>query len=604
MKALLIALNLALPAAAADAPVWEKATLPAGLKWETNDTDPEYADPNAKKGGTLRTYEASFPLALRTVGPDSNGSFRNYLLGNQMSPTYFHPNTRKPIPGIATHWAYGADNKTIYFKINPKAVWSDGVPVTSMDFAFALEFNRSKHIVAPWYNEYYTEKFDKVLVFDDKTFAVVGKEKRGKRDMHYYFAFSPRPKHFHKLDENWVKDYSWKVEPNTGPYQIARVEKGKEIVFERKKDWWAKDNRFYRNRYNVDRVVSTVIRDPNIAYEHFKKGQLDGFTVTIPQFWHEKAKGEVFDKGYVHKLWFYADRPLPEYGMWLNQDVELFKDKDVRLGFQHAINIDKVLKTVLRGDYMRLNANNEGYGAMTNKTIKARPFDLKLADEHFAKAGWGTRGPDGIRVKNGQRLTARVTYGTPTHTERLVVIKEEAKKAGVELTLQLLDTNASFKTMLEKKHEIAYSGWGEQDKPEYWGQYHSKNAHKPQNNNFSNTDEPELDKLIDAYRTEFDEDKQAEYSRAIQKRIWDGAAYIPTWKVPYFRIAYWRWMKWPKPPAAKTSDDPIAYWLQESDEWDGLYWIDEDAKKETLEAMKSGKTFPPVNLVDKTYMSD
>ena len=26
----------------------------------------------------------------------------------------------------------------------------------------------------------------------------------------------------------------------------------------------------------------------------------------------------------------------------------------------------------------------------------------------------------------------------------------------------------------------------------------------------------------------------------------------------------------------------------------GVYWIDEEIKKETLEAMKSGKTFPPV----------
>ncbi|TBR22274.1 ABC transporter substrate-binding protein, partial [bacterium] len=310
MTRLLLLAALALPslAHAEEAVSWEKAVLPAGVKWETNDSDPVFADPKAQKGGTLRHYELSFPLTFRTVGPDSNDSFRPYLLGNQMSLTYFHPNTRRPVPGLATHWAYGDDNKTVYFKLNPKAVWSDGVPVTAMDFAFTLEMMRSKHIVAPWYNEYYTTKLDKVLIFDDHTFAVVGREKRNHHDMLYDYSIPPRPRHFHKLDENWVRDYQWKAEPNTGAYQLGKVEKGKEVVFERKKDWWARDLKYFKNRYNVDRMVITVIRDHNIAYEHFKKGLLDGFSVTLPTFWHDKAVGDIYDKGYVHKLWFYEDR--------------------------------------------------------------------------------------------------------------------------------------------------------------------------------------------------------------------------------------------------------------------------------------------------------
>lgn len=602
MKTLLLAALLAVPAAASS-PHWEKASLPAGLKWQTNEADPVYADPAAKKGGTLYAHILSFPLTLRTVGPDANDSFRTFINANHTELTYFHPNTRKVIPGLATHWAYGPDQKSIYFKIHPKAAWSDGQPVVSMDYAFGLELMRSKSIVAPWYNEHYSTKFDKILIIDDKTFAIKSRDRHNHFDLHYTLAegFHPRSSRFHKLDENWVRDVNWKIEPNTGPYQISSIEKGKEIVFDRKKDWWGADLKYFKNRYNVDRIVLKVIRDQNIAYEHFKKGQLDGFSLTIPQYWHDKAKGDIFDKGYVHKLWFYEDRPQPEYGMWLNMDLDIFKDRDVRLGFQHAMNVDKVLSTVLRGDYERLNSSNEGYGKGTNREIKARPFDLKKADEHLTKAGWGKRGPDGIRVKDGRRLSARVTYGHASHNERVVVLKEEAKKAGIELTLQLLDPAAAFKTMLEKKHEIAYSGWGAQRQPEYWGQYHGVNAHKPQTNNFSNTDDPELDKMITAWRAEFSADKRDELSRKIQKRIWDIAAYIPTWKVPYWRIAYWRWLKWPTPPGTRTSDDPILYLFKESDAWDGMFWLDEAAKKETLDAMKSGKTFPPVSLVDKTY---
>ena len=53
------------------------------------------------------------------VGPDSNSSFRSAILGNQLSLIGIHPNTENIIPEIATHWAYGTDKKTMYFKLNP-----------------------------------------------------------------------------------------------------------------------------------------------------------------------------------------------------------------------------------------------------------------------------------------------------------------------------------------------------------------------------------------------------------------------------------------------------------------------------------------------------
>ncbi|MCH7990628.1 MAG: hypothetical protein IID46_15920 [Planctomycetes bacterium] len=81
---------------------------------------------------------------------------------------------RKNIPALATHWAYGKNGKTIYYKLNPKARWSDGTPVTSHDFGFTLEFMRSKHIRAPWYNEYYGEQIERAIAFDDHTYAFVG----------------------------------------------------------------------------------------------------------------------------------------------------------------------------------------------------------------------------------------------------------------------------------------------------------------------------------------------------------------------------------------------------------------------------------------------
>ncbi len=114
------------------------AELPEDIKWLTNETDPVYASSDAKKGGTYKTGLLSFPLTFRVVGPDSNSGFRSAILGNQLSLIGIHPNTENIIPELATHWAFGKDKKTMYFKLNQNARWSDGHPVTAHDFTYTL----------------------------------------------------------------------------------------------------------------------------------------------------------------------------------------------------------------------------------------------------------------------------------------------------------------------------------------------------------------------------------------------------------------------------------------------------------------------------------
>ena len=573
------------------------AKLPKNLKWLTNNKDPVYSSPEAKKGGTFNYYLLTFPLTLRTIGPDSNGSFRGNIDGNKLGLTSIHPNTGKIIPSLATHWAYGDDYKTVYYKLDKRARWSDGKPVTADDFVFTIEFMRSKHIVAPWYNNHYTENFDKVIKFDDYTIAVVGTKKKPYEDLHLYNGIGPTPKHFVKLDKDFTKNYNWKIFPNTGPYQISKMKKGKEIVFKRKKNWWAKDLKYNKNRFNVDKIRFKIIRDINVAFEYFKKGKLDYFQAKLPEYWHKKMKGKLYDNGYIHKLWFYVDSPQPNYGMWLNTDYKLFKDKNVREAFGHAMNVDKVIKTVLRGDYERLHTSKPGIGKYTNTKIRAREFNLKKAAELLAKSGWSTRGPDGIRMKNGERLEATITYGVSFYTDRLVVLKEEAKKAGIELKLKLLDGATSFKVVLEKKHQMTMMGWSTWYRPSFWQSIHSENAHKPQTNNISNTDDPEIDKLIEKFRDEFDIEKKQAMSRKLQELELNHAAYIPTFLVPYFRVAYWSYWRSPNVPATKLSEDSFDLFGSTG----GLFWLDKDEKERVIKAKKKGKKLEAKTVINKTF---
>ncbi len=570
--------------------------LPEDITWLTNDSDPVYASPDATKGGTLHLAVMSFPLTFRVVGPDSNSSFRGAILDNQLSLIGIHPNTLNIIPELATHWAFGKDKKTMYFKLNEKARWSDGKPVTADDFAFTLEFMRSKHIVAPWYNDYYTKEIDKVVVYDDHKLAVVST--KAQPDLHLKIGISPTPRHYYgKLDKDFVQKYNWEIVPNTGPYQMYDFKKGKYVRFKRKKDWWARDLQYFKNRFNVDRVVFTVVRDFNILWEYFKKGKVDVFAITFPDYWHVKTKTPVVEKGYVHKIWFFNDTQQSAMGMWLNQDREIFKDRDVRYAFAHGMNIEKVIQQVLRNDYFRLEHGFMGYDRYSNETIRARRFDLKKVDYYMKKAGW-KRGADGIWTKNGRRFSVEVSYSFEGHTPRLVVLKEEAKKAGIELRLQKLDSSAEYKKVIEKKHDVAWTGWSTSLRPQYWEHFHSANAHKPQTNNITNTDDPEMDKLIDAYRNSLDEEERIRLSQEIQEKIHEIGSFVPTFMVPYVRQAYWRWWRLPKIPGTRHSGDLFDPF---SSSTGGLFWFDKGLYEETKRAMKEGKTYPPVIIIDETY---
>ena len=579
------------------APALAGPGLPEDIQWLTNDADPVYAAPDAVKGGALNTAILSFPMTFRTVGPDSNGSFRSAILDNDLSLINVHPNTLNIIPELATHWAFGKDKKSMYFRLDPRARWSDGKPVTASDYVFTLEFMRSPHIVAPWYNDYFTQEIDRVLVFDDYTISVVG-TKAGP-DLHLKLGIAPMPRHFYgTLGPDFVARYNWKVVPNTGAYQIDDFQTGKYIRFKRKKDWWAQDLKYFRNRFNVDRVNYTVVRDFNMLWEYFKKGKVDVFGLTIPKYWHDKTKIPIFEKGYAQKIWFFNDTQQSAMGLWLNQDRDIFKDRNVRYAFSHAMNIEKVIDQVLRGDYFRLEQAFVGYGPYTNEAIRARRFDLEKVDHLMKASGW-QRGADGIWEKEGWRFSVEVTYGFEEHTPRLVVLKEEAKKAGIELLLQQSDPTAAFKKFLEKNFDVAWMGWSTSLRPQYWEHFHSVNAHKPQTNNITNTDDPEMDKLIDAYRNSLDEAERISLSREIQQKIHDIGMFVPTFMVPYAREACWRGWRLPDPPGTRHSGslfDPFG------SATGGMFWFDKNLHDETREAMKSDRALEPVTRIDKTYL--
>jgi microcin C transport system substrate-binding protein len=592
------------------------ADIPANLEWDDGSDLPEFADPAAKKGGTLNYYIPDFPRTLRTVGPDSNGSFRPWILDdNVMYYARRHPNNTSLTkngfhyyPGVAEKWALDRANKTVYIKLDPAARWSDGVPITSDDSIFAIFFYRTAYIKAPWYNNYYNTKFTGITRFDDHTFALHFPELRP--DI-YALALEnePTPAHFYaEVGDDYPERYQWRFVPTSGPYQVRPedVDKGREVTLTHVKDWWAQDRKFWRHRFNPERIRLTVIRDNAKAFEAFRKGDIDFYSLRLAEYWYDKLPDNApeVQAGYIQKIKFFNDIPQPTYGLWMNESRPLLDNRDIRVGIQYALDWDLVIKKFSRGDWTRMQTASDGFGEFTAPNIHPRGFSVDQALASFAKAGFTRRGADGILVNDaGARLSVQVTTGYENLKDVLTILQEAAIKAGLELRVEVLDNTAAFKKAQEKKHDIEFSAWNVSPEmfPRYWETNHSANAYdnaflpdgtvnpdrkiKTQTNNLQEMADREVDRMIEAYDKSDNIDEMKQLAFKLEQYIYDDASFSPGFDIYYLRTGLWRWLGTPKEGNVK-----LATTFNEH----SLYWIDEDVKKETKAAMGAGRTFPPV----------
>ena len=588
------------------------AELPADIEWTSNNNEPLFASEEAVRGGTYRTSIRSFPQTLRSVGPDANSGLRQYLMDGTPKLAQRHPDTGKWIPQLAKAWAFGEDNKTVYFQLDETAKWSDGEKITADDYVFMMKYYTSEDIIDPWYNDFFKTSILGVEKIDDYTIKVNLAVEQSQDALMVLInmpsnGFQPRPEHFFEgekdanndgMPDNFVRKFNFKSEPTAAPYYIDKVKKGKSVTFKHVgEDWWGYNNRYYKNRYNVDKVRITVIRDEDIAMKHFEKGNLDYFDMVLPNFWHDKTDSEVYKKGYVQKYWGFNQAPQGAGGLWMNTAMPMLDSLEVRKGIMAATDYDGMIENIMRGDYSRKpHGLGFGHGDYDDPNNKPPKFDPAEAIKHFEKAGFDKVGSDGIRVNDkGERLSFAITYGYNSHTPRIAYLKEQAKLAGLEFTLNLVDGSSAFKYILEKKHQLAFLNMGSGEIPAYWEYFHSDNANKPQTNAHTNYSSPELDKLIEAYDNEFEQQKRYDLSRQIQKYVGDANVIVPGYMVPYTRDAHWRWVKIPKNGMTKNTER-ILHPMDIAN-----FWIDKSVKKETEKAMKAGKSFPEVTVIDDRY---
>ena len=587
----------------------EEGDLPEGLPWKDGLDEPEDSDPAAKKGGVFRYYVSSFPPTLRPFGPAANSGMRGELYDDvQLGLVGLNRLNSAVIPGVAREWAHSEDKRTWYFKLHEDATYSDGKPVKARDYAIMIYLRVSDYAKETYSKQYLREEVAGITTYGDHALAITLPTAKSELGMFNTAGdFAPAPPHFYQeFGPDYEDRYNWRHQPITGPYFVKDedVNKGVSITLTRKKDWWGNDKKFYRYRYNPDKIVWRVVRDPNKAFELFRAGLLDMSLVSSPKAWYEKSEIQQVYDGYVERHWWYNNFPRPQFGIEINLSREKLKDRKVRLGLAHAMNYDKVIQVQFWGDYNRLPGFVDGFGEFVNPAVQPWPFDPAKARRYFAEAGFTEEGNDGIlRKRDGTRLEFTLShYGIKTYADIMGILKNEAQKAGVDLILDGKDPSSVFTDAMDKKFELTSVAWAVQ--PPYFAFYeyfHSRNAYdeqgnlKPKTNNVFAYNDPQMDRWVEAYRQATDDQEKRELAHKIQQQVYERCVFIPGWKRDYERVACWRWLRWPDTETVEFCPPINPYPFQHYS-----FWIDEEMQKETKAAMTAGRTFPEVqNIVEK-----
>ena len=151
-----------------------------------------FGDPRAVKGGTLRHITSRFPATLRTLGQNSNYVENSTIEGLcYESLISTHPLNLDFIPVLATHWKISDDKMQFWFRIDPRARFSDGMPVTADDVVATWDLLMDETILEPSSQLVYG-KFDRPVA-ESKYIVSVKCAQLNWRNLLYFGAMSILP---------------------------------------------------------------------------------------------------------------------------------------------------------------------------------------------------------------------------------------------------------------------------------------------------------------------------------------------------------------------------------------------------------------------------
>jgi len=217
--------------------------------------------------------------------------------------------------------------------------------------------------------------------------------------------------------------------------------------------------------------------------------------------------------------------PFPAYYyVGFNLRLPMFSDIRVR----HAIDLlmprDEIIDQVYLKQYASKTSGYDLPGVPSyNKDVAPTPYDPALALKLLNEAGWKNDHGDGILYKDGRPLSFTLVYpsGSPNSEKTAELIQEALRRFGIDLKLDRLEFAQLIEHVEDWKFDAMLMGWSldvNSDPSQIWA---SSEADIKKSSNSIGYKSAEADKLMDAGKLEYDDDKRAAIYRQLHKVIHD-----------------------------------------------------------------------------------
>ncbi|MFD0482782.1 ABC transporter substrate-binding protein [Kineococcus sp. GCM10028916] len=212
----------------------------------------------------------------------------------------------------------------------------------------------------------------------------------------------------------------------SGPFVVGKYTKDSEVVLKKRTGYaWAPTGSKHSGDAYLDTITYQVVPEASVRTGSLQSGQIDATTAIsaqdLPQFdgggfWTERR----------------ANPGIP-YNFFPNESRPVFQDERVRQALSKAIDREQLASILNPGDVAVTSALSASTpDAPDDSDVLAH--DVAGANALLDEAGW-TKGADGIRAKDGQKLSFTITFWQPTSAV-LELVQQQVREVGIDLQLK------------------------------------------------------------------------------------------------------------------------------------------------------------------------
>lgn len=538
------------------------------LKYPADFRHFDYVDPNAPKGGALTAWELETfdnlnPAILKGVA----AAGLNLVFESLMARALDEPDALYGL--IAESVEMPADRGHALFRLNPKARWHDGTPITAADVLYS--FNAIMKDGHPQYRLLYADVAEVTAPAKDQ---VLFRFKAGpsRRDLPLLVATMP------VFAQSWFKDRSFAattLDPPlaSGPYKIAKVDPGRSIQYARVADYWGRDLPVNAGRNNFDLIRYEYFRDRDIGFEALFAGAYDYRLEITARNWAGGYDRPPVKAGAIKREVLADETPSGVQAFFLNTRRPHLADRRVREALNLAFDYEWLNKNLFFSLYKRTRSMFENSDlaatglpspaevallAPFRKQLPAQVFDaefqspehgdqtrtrerLRQAQALLAEAGYLVRDGRLIDAKTSKPFELEFLLFEASFQRVVLPFVRHLEQLGIHPTIRLVDVSTFENRMREFDYDVVIRRFTQPLTPgveqrNYWG---SGAADIVGGFNFSGIKDPAVDALIERIIAARNRDELRAATRALDRVLMWGYYTIPQWYSGTFRLAYW-----------------------------------------------------------------